>query len=106
MEKVGKLPQAFWLEHIEQWRASGLSQSAYCQQHELVLHKFGYWKRKLSATEVMTTNEASSGFVRVQVAPLLEKDTGLSLQFTDGTRLDGINQNNIAMVSQLLEVLR
>ncbi|QAU22803.1 hypothetical protein EO087_01400 [Dyella sp. M7H15-1] len=35
--------QQFWQSHIEAWRKSGLSQSAYCNQQKLSLSSFGYW---------------------------------------------------------------
>lgn len=38
-----KIKAAQWFRHVEQWRASGLTRSAYCQQHGLTVHAFGYW---------------------------------------------------------------
>ena len=40
--------QRYWDEHLSKWKESGLSQSAYCREHELNLHRFNYWKRRLS----------------------------------------------------------
>ncbi len=37
----------FWENHIERWRASGLSQRAYCKQHDLIIHRFYDWKRRI-----------------------------------------------------------
>lgn len=34
---------AQWFCHVEQWRASGLTRSAYYRQHGLTVHAFGYW---------------------------------------------------------------
>ena len=36
----------FCRQHIQRWRASGLSQARYCRQHALKLHRFIYWKKK------------------------------------------------------------
>ncbi len=93
--------KTFWLEHIEHWQSSGLSQSVYSQQHGLVAHQFSYWKRKLVKVEI-----PSPAFACVQVEATTTQDIGLSLQFADGTRLDGIKQNNMMTVCQLIEVLR
>ena len=98
--------KTFWLEHIEHWQSSGLSQAAYSQQHELVAHQFSYWKRKLVAVEIPSLNTPSPAFACVQVEATTHQDFGLSLQFADGTRLDGIKQNNMMAVCQLIEVLR
>ena len=52
--------------------------------------------------------EPKSGFARVQVAAdvAMLSSPGLSLSFRDGTRLTGIAQNNMALIKQLIEVLR
>lgn len=36
----------FWQQHISAWKDSGLSQAAYCQQHDLKLSTFTYWRNK------------------------------------------------------------
>ena len=38
-----KLKASQWFHHVEQWRASGVTRSAYCKQHELTIPAFGYW---------------------------------------------------------------
>jgi hypothetical protein len=38
----------FWQDHITAWQSSGLSQVAYCKQHEIKLHNFTYWRNRLS----------------------------------------------------------
>ncbi len=35
---------AFWQQHQQSWLDSGLSQKAYCQQHNLSYHLFVYWR--------------------------------------------------------------
>ena len=36
----------YWKEQIESWQASGLSQSEFCQRHNLKLHRFVYWRKR------------------------------------------------------------
>jgi hypothetical protein len=38
----------FWQQHIENWRQSKLSQKIYCQQQDLSLASFGYWRTWLN----------------------------------------------------------
>ena len=38
--------RSFWEHHLEQWRQSGLSQLAYCREHQLKPHRFYYWRRR------------------------------------------------------------
>lgn len=94
----------FWHLHIMQWQASGLSQASYCRQQALHTHQFSYWKRKFLADREPVDPEPKAGFARVQVATL--SSPGVSLSFRDGTRLTGIAQNNMALIKQLIEVLR
>ena len=39
--------ETFWQQHIMQWRSSGLSKMAYCEQFSLVYHQMVYWSKKL-----------------------------------------------------------
>jgi hypothetical protein len=46
MSKQAKV--VLWEERIAAWRRSGLSQRAWCVQHDVAVQTFGYWCRKLS----------------------------------------------------------
>lgn len=35
----------FWIEHVNQWRRSGLSKAAYCQLHSINAGSFYNWSR-------------------------------------------------------------
>tara|TARA_R110001583_G_scaffold92911_2_gene235628 strand:+ start:194 stop:493 length:300 start_codon:yes stop_codon:yes gene_type:complete len=37
-----------WQQHLNLWRESGLSQTAFCQQHNIAAHNFQYWRKRLS----------------------------------------------------------
>lgn len=37
--------RAFWAEHVQAWRNSGMTQVAYCEQHKINTKSFGYWFR-------------------------------------------------------------
>lgn len=36
----------FWKQCIEDWKSSDLTQVDYCRRHDLLYHRFVYWKRK------------------------------------------------------------
>lgn len=38
-----------WQRHITRHSRSGLGKAAYCEAHDLSLHQFHYWARKLPA---------------------------------------------------------
>jgi len=45
METMHARRQA-WAQHVQAWRDSGLTQGAYCQQHELKPKALAYWIRR------------------------------------------------------------
>ncbi len=95
--------KSFWLDHLEQWQSSGLSQAAYCRQHGLCQQKFSYRKRQ-AGFRVKNT-ETSTGFARVQVDSCLPPSVsgiGLSLRFSDGVSIEGITERNLALVQPLM----
>jgi len=98
----------FWKLHVAQWQASGLSQASYCRQQVLHPHQFSYWKRKLWVACNRVELEPGAGFARVQVAAdsITPSSSGLSVCFPDGIQLRGITQGNMAVIKQLIEVLR
>jgi len=99
--------KSFWLDHIRQWDQSELSQAAYCRQHDLCEQKFSYRKRQSGfANELVNT---SSGFAQVQVDNLIQSrvsDMGLSIRFNNDICIEGITENNLSLIPQLLTVLR
>jgi hypothetical protein len=39
--------RTFWKKQIQGWQESGLPQVEYCRKHNLIPHRFTYWKQKL-----------------------------------------------------------
>ena len=90
----------YWREQIEAWQASGESQQAFCQQHELSYHRFTYWRRKL-ADQAVERQRMQSALVPVRHQPT-SSETTLSLVLPSGIELRGIGLDNLAVVRQLL----
>ena len=38
--------RAYWLEHVNTWKASGGKQNDYCREHHLSERLFSLWKNK------------------------------------------------------------
>jgi hypothetical protein len=47
-EKLEKL-RKFWKTHLENWEESGQNQREYCRQHNLIYHRFVYWKARFKS---------------------------------------------------------
>ena len=59
----------FWFHHIEECTKSGLSQVEYCQDHNIALSTFGYWKRKLNQSD-----KAKTVFYPIAISPDPSRD--------------------------------
>lgn len=55
--------RAFWKQQIQGWQESGLPQVEYCRNHNLIPHRFTYWKQKL----VKKTTEPPVSLVQVNM---------------------------------------
>ena len=99
--------KAHWLHHIDNWRCSGLSQSAYCREHSLKSNQLSYWKRKLSIPDIehqpMPGTQASA-FIPIRVG-CAEVSGGFHLRLPNGCQLSGIEAQHLPTVHQLLKVL-
>ncbi len=55
----------FWSRHVRDWRASGLTQVAYCRRHHLAKGTLGYWastlkKPKASGCQLVEVGRAEA----------------------------------------------
>ncbi|WP_423837690.1 IS66 family insertion sequence element accessory protein TnpA [Thalassolituus oleivorans] len=48
-----------WQQHLNLWHESGLSQVAFCQQHNIAVHNFQYWRFKGSESLISYTPSTS-----------------------------------------------
>ena len=92
---------SYWQQQIEAWQATGQSQKGFCKAHDLSYHQFGYWIRKFRRQAEQDHSQQSSGFVPVTVSTHQEPD-GLSLTLPNGIRVQGIVNDNLPTVYQLL----
>ena len=94
----------YWREHIDAWRSGSDSQAAYCKAHDLVYHRFVYWRRRFEThTPAPGVPEFSGGFAKVTCEP--EVDVGLTLTLPNGLVLQGISAANVSIVRRLLDQL-
>jgi len=57
-----------WIDHIERWQSSGLSQTGYCRQHGLNTHTFAAWLSDYRRSRRVDTPPA---LIPVQLQPPL-----------------------------------
>jgi hypothetical protein len=82
MSRAAKREQ--WTALVDEWRQSGLSQKAFCQQRQLNLHSLQYWRKILAQSESSETHsEKDNGFIPLFLAEpaVTEVRIALSNQF-------------------------
>ena len=50
-QEIIEKKRALWKQHIESWRSSGMTQTAYCNENQLKDHQFSYWKKRFVETQ-------------------------------------------------------
>src|SRR3954470_12684293 len=60
--------RSYWVEHIEAWRASGVSRSEYCQAHGLSRKTFGWWSWRLDQERREPSAPEASCFLPVELS--------------------------------------
>ncbi|MEK4877003.1 MULTISPECIES: IS66 family insertion sequence element accessory protein TnpA [Paenibacillus] len=56
-----------WTERIRDYRASGLTMSAWCEAQGLTIHQLKYWLRKIDSSQ---PHSFAPSFIPVTVSPL------------------------------------
>lgn len=89
----------YWQNHINQWQASGLSQKAYCHQHDLKSYNLSYWKNKFDAQK---KEDGSHGFIPVTLESTSPASLrSLRLQLSSGHRIEGFSS-----IEELIVLIR
>lgn len=80
--------RALWKQHIESWQSSGLTQSAYCRQHELKVHQLVYWKKRFVQTDsgitfvplkIRHSQPPSAGMCSASMRVIVDRDLQIEL---------------------------
>lgn len=75
-----------WTTHINAWKSSGLSQAAYCRQHQLTYTTFSARLSELRA-QVKSSPSAPAVLLPIHVQPHPSPEVGLVLHHAKGHRL-------------------
>jgi hypothetical protein len=78
---------AHWKTHINAWQSSGLSQAAYCRQHQLTYTSFSARLSEFRA-EAKSASSAPPVLLPVHVQPLPSSKVNLILHHARGHRLE------------------
>ena len=88
-------------EHVEAWQASGLSQVAYCRQHQLNSKTFSSWLQSYRSQRVSTTPT----LIPVEIKPESSSSASLCLRWPQGHTLELPADVSPQWLGQLLKCL-
>ena len=83
--------EARWRRHVDAWRASGGTQTAYCKEHGLRSHSLSYWHLRFSGESGSSGTRGGGTLTLVPaalVAGPVASTPSLSLHSPEGWRLD------------------
>jgi len=89
-------------EHVESWQSSGLSQVAYCRQHQLNSKTFSNWLRTYRSQQV---DVATSTLIPVEIKPEYSPPGSLCLRWPQGHTLELPADVSPQWLGQLLKCL-
>ena len=75
-----------WSDRIASWKQSGLTQRAYCEQHQLDYSTFAYWRGRLKKLQTVQEEEGKVNFIPVTLKQ--KKPTVLTLRINDRHSID------------------
>ena len=101
----------FWLQHIEAWRTTDLSQTEYARQHQLSIKSFSYFRRRYAREPQPPQPETvKAALLPVHIAPEVTaksepSDTGISLTCPRGFRIELTTGFDPLVLRQVLNIL-
>lgn len=98
--------------HISQWKSSGLTQIAYCNQHDIKPHVFSYYKSKLSQGDG-GSEALSNSLVPVELlsstAPLTKQAMSsdlIKISHSNGFSIEVKTCSELSSLKPLLDLVR
>lgn len=95
-----------WLERINAWQDSGLTQKAFCQAHQLGYATFRRWRGIFKAEAAKTAGPTRES---VRFLPVIVQETiptPVTIHLQDDLRIEVAPGFNPQLLQQVIEVLR
>ena len=92
-------------QHLEQWKASGITQRAYCQLHNIPHHIFSYYKKKLQAKLSLSTVDFKNQLIPVELVAQESASENITLRHRNGFSFDISPNTQLRELKPLLELL-
>jgi hypothetical protein len=94
--------QCLWKEHSEAWKASGITQQAYCEQEGISYRSFVYQHNRLASQ----SKKVPLHFIeaKAESAVISSQSTGLQLMLPNGIRIGIGAEINPVLLQTVLNV--
>jgi len=90
--------RAYYEEHLEAWRNSGLTQVEYCKQVNIAYGSFKTWTGKLKQSQAVKTS-----FMEAKPSELQEFGAILQISLPNGVRIGLSSPKSNMLVEQVLK---
>lgn len=92
-------------QHLEQWKASGSTQTSYCHQYHIPIHIFSYYKKKLWVDKIQSSR-GNNRLIPVNLLPEPVHTTPIHISHSSGFSVAVQPASNLAELKPVLELLR
>jgi len=103
IDLIVKDKKTLWQDRMADWKKSGLTQPAFCQQQNITLSSFGYWRKRLKKCS-LSSEDTSLKFFPVSISK--EKNSGLTLNINADYSIEvqpGFNKNLLIDIIQTIQ---
>ena len=95
--------RTYWAKQVEEWKASGDSQSRYCRRNNLNTYQLTYWAQVFKSKPKAIRSKAAKGFVAVEITAPTPATQGLMIRLPNGIQLEGVSTGNLAVVRAMMD---
>ena len=92
-------------QHLEQWKTSGSTQTDYCHQHNIPIHIFSYYKKKLGDGKV-PSSRGKHQLIPVNILPQPGHSAPIHIRHSSGFSVEVQPASNLAELKPVLELLQ
>ena len=90
-----------WQAHIDAWQQSGQTRAAYCEQNNLNMSTFAYWRHRLKAESMPVK------LVQIPTGPTTQPErSSLRIVFDDRFTIEVTDGFNPSTLARVIDVVR
>ncbi|MCK5664327.1 MAG: hypothetical protein KAI17_12630 [Thiotrichaceae bacterium] len=91
-------------QHLEQWKASGTTQRAYCRQHNIQHHIFSYYKKKFKS-QFSASTAVKNQLIPIEIITEKSLPHKITITHLNGFSLEVDSNTPLSELKPVLELL-